>query len=56
MDRLPGRKLAGLQDFNYSALRSNRDHSKQAVGITVRACCKEELIVRTVRAAIMAKL
>ena len=50
-------KLAYLRDLNCRALRSNRDHSKQAVCITVRARCKEELVVRTaVREGIMAKL
>src|SRR5882762_1441711 len=40
------------------ALGSNRDHAKQAVCITVRARCKEELVVRTVRVrgGIVAKL
>ena len=50
-------KLAYLRDLNCRALGSNRDHSKQAVCITVRARCKEELVVRTiVREGIMAKL
>src|SRR6266446_5127201 len=50
-------KLAYLRDLNCRALGSNRDHSKEAVCITVRARCKEELVVRTVgREGIMAKL
>jgi hypothetical protein len=50
-------KLAYLRHLNCRALGSNRDHSKQAVCITVRARCKEELVVRTVvREGIMAKL
>jgi len=55
-DCLPS-KLACLRDLNCRAPGSNRDHSKQAVCITVRARCKEELVVRTVvREGIMAKL
>ncbi len=50
-------KLAYLRDLNCRALGSNRDHSKEAVCITVRARCKGELVVRTVvREGIMAKL
>jgi hypothetical protein len=50
-------KLAYQRDLNCRVLGSNRDHSKQAVCITVRARCKEELVVRTVvREGIMAKL
>ena len=50
-------KLAYLRDLNCRAPGSNRGHSKQAVCITVRARCKEELVVRTVvREGIMAKL
>src|SRR6266550_7112916 len=37
-------KLACLRDLNCRALGPNRDHSKQAVCITVRARCKEELV------------
>ena len=49
-------KLAYLRDLNCRALGSNRDHSKEAVCITVRARCKGELVVRTVvREGIMAK-
>src|SRR5438270_10323259 len=54
--QLPARKLAGLHDLNCSALGPNRDHSKQAVCITVRARCKEQLVVRTVRGGVLAKL
>src|SRR5882724_5698115 len=42
-DCLPS-KLAYLRDLNCRALGPNRDHSKQAVCITVRARCKEELV------------
>jgi len=52
--RLPAGKLAGLHDLNCGALGSNRDHPKQAVGITVRARGKEELVVCAVRVAILA--
>src|SRR5438874_4821951 len=56
--QLPARKLAGLHDLNCSALGPNRDHSKQAVCITVRARCKEELVVCAVRipGGVLAKL
>ena len=56
--RLPGPKLADLRDWNCSALGSDRDHTKKAVCIAVRARCKEELVVRTVHVigAIVAKL
>src|SRR6266436_2940181 len=53
---LPGPKLAGLREVNCGTLGSDRDHSKQAVCIAVRACCKEELVVRTVGGGIVAKL
>ena len=56
--RLPTGKLAGLHDLNCSALRSNRDHSKQAVCIIVWARGKEELVVCAVRVVggVLAKL
>ena len=53
---LPAGKLAGLHYLNCSTLGSYRDHSKQAVCITVRARCKEQLVVRTVRGGVLAKL
>ena len=50
-------RLACLRDLNCRALGSSRDHSEQAVCVTVRARCKKELVVRTVvRDGIMAKL